>query len=188
MIASTRHPHDAEAVAALIERDMKRAQDFRSVTNHFMLLGDDGGSELKAADIKVPILVIHGTSDPLFPVEHGEAFAGVVPGARLVRIDGEATRSIRAILKRLSPRSRDMREPENRSPRPDLDEAKTANMLYGICCRQASIARMSRSLQSVLADGADVVVASDSAGHDGLACRFADGNRRFGADCRARSA
>ena len=88
MIASTRHPHDAEAVAALIERDMKRARDFRSVTNHFMLLGDDGGSELKAADIKVPVLVIHGTSDPLFPVEHGEAFAGVVPGARLVRIDG----------------------------------------------------------------------------------------------------
>ena len=45
-------------------------------------------AELKAADIKVPVLVIHGTSDPLFPVEHGEAFAGVVPGARLVRIDG----------------------------------------------------------------------------------------------------
>jgi len=88
MIASAKHPHDAAAVAALIERDMKRAHDFRSVTNHFMLLGDDDGPELKAADIKAPVLAIHGTSDPLFPVEHGEAFASIVPGARLVRIDG----------------------------------------------------------------------------------------------------
>ncbi|MGE0279994.1 MAG: alpha/beta fold hydrolase [Rhizobiaceae bacterium] len=87
MIASTKHPHDGAAIADLIARDMKRSHDFRSVTNHFMLLGDDG-SELKAADIEVPTLVIHGTSDPLFPVEHGEAFASIVPGARLVRING----------------------------------------------------------------------------------------------------
>ena len=87
MIASTRHPHDAQAVADLIERDMKRAHDFRSVTNHFML-PDDDGPELKAADIDVPVLAIHGTSDPLFPIEHGEAFTALVPGARLVRIEG----------------------------------------------------------------------------------------------------
>ena len=88
MIAGTRHPHNAEAVADLIARDMKRSHDFRSVTNHFMLLGDPDGPELKAADIKAPVLAIHGTSDPLFPVQHGEAFASVGPGARLVRIDG----------------------------------------------------------------------------------------------------
>ena len=88
MIASTKHPHDAEAIAALIERDMKRSHDFRSVTNHFMLLADDGGPELKAADIKAPVLAVHGTSDPLFPVEHGEAFAAILPGTRVVRIDG----------------------------------------------------------------------------------------------------
>jgi pimeloyl-ACP methyl ester carboxylesterase len=88
MIASTKHPHDADAVAALIQRDMKRAHDFRSVTNHFMLLGGDDGPELKAADVKAPVLAIHGTSDPLFPIEHGEALAAAIPGARLVRIDG----------------------------------------------------------------------------------------------------
>jgi pimeloyl-ACP methyl ester carboxylesterase len=87
MIASTTHPHDSVAIADLIARDMKRSHDFRSVTNHFMLLGDDD-PELKAADIKVPTLVIHGTSDPLFPVKHGEVFANIVPGARLLRIDG----------------------------------------------------------------------------------------------------
>ncbi|TIO21007.1 MAG: alpha/beta hydrolase, partial [Mesorhizobium sp.] len=31
---------------------------------------------------------IHGTTDPLFPIEHGEALAGAVAGGRLVRIEG----------------------------------------------------------------------------------------------------
>lgn len=88
MIASTRHPHDSAAIADLIARDMKRSHDFRSVTNHFMLLGGDDAPDLKAADIRAPVLVIHGTSDPLFPIEHGEAFARTAPGARLVRIEG----------------------------------------------------------------------------------------------------
>lgn len=89
MIASTRHPHDAGAAAELIAADMARAIDFRSVTNHFMLIeGDPDAPKLRAADIEQPLLVIHGTSDPLFPVEHGEAFARVVRGTTLVRIEG----------------------------------------------------------------------------------------------------
>lgn len=89
MIASTRHPHDAGAAADLIAADMARAIDFRSVTNHFMLIeGDPDAPKLRAADIEQPLLVIHGTSDPLFPVEHGEAFARVVRGTTLVRIEG----------------------------------------------------------------------------------------------------
>ena len=33
----------------------------------------------------MPTLVIHGTADPMFPLEHGEALAGEIPGARLLR-------------------------------------------------------------------------------------------------------
>ena len=35
-----------------------------------------------------PTLVIHGTSDPMFPIEHGEALAERITGARLMPLDG----------------------------------------------------------------------------------------------------
>lgn len=88
MLAGTNHPHDAEAASALIERDIARARNFPSVTNHFMLVGSDDGPQLYAANISSPLLVIHGSADPIFPIEHGEAFVAAIPGARLHRIEG----------------------------------------------------------------------------------------------------
>ena len=36
------------------------------------------------SDVAVPTVVIHGTADPLFPQEHGQALASEIPGARLL--------------------------------------------------------------------------------------------------------
>ena len=41
----------------------------------------------------MPTLVVHGTADPLFPVEHGVALADEIPGARLMRLAARATAS-----------------------------------------------------------------------------------------------
>ncbi|MER8434026.1 alpha/beta fold hydrolase [Mesorhizobium caraganae] len=86
-IASTAHPFDEKAMRAFIEQDYDRSGDFLSATNHFMLKGSE---DLKGRlhEIKAPLLVIHGTSDPIFPVEHGAALADAIAGARLVRIEG----------------------------------------------------------------------------------------------------
>ena len=88
MLAGTRHPHDPDAASALIARDMDRAPSFASATNHFALVGEEGPARLRVADIRQPVLAIHGTADPLFPVEHGEAFTKVVQNGRLHRIEG----------------------------------------------------------------------------------------------------
>jgi pimeloyl-ACP methyl ester carboxylesterase len=89
MLGSTRHPHDARAARDLIQRDLARSPSFASATNHFSISdGNDADHKLVAADIKVSTLVIHGTSDPLFPIAHGEALASAVKGATLVRIEG----------------------------------------------------------------------------------------------------
>ncbi len=40
------------------------------------------------AKLTVPTLVIHGTDDPLVPMECGRATAGAVPGAKLLLIEG----------------------------------------------------------------------------------------------------
>ncbi|MDX8479309.1 alpha/beta hydrolase [Mesorhizobium sp. VK24D] len=85
-LASTLHPFDSERTRAMIEEDYDRAGGLASATNHFLLKG--GGPQRRITDLTVPLLVIHGTADPIFPVEHGEALAAAVPGARLVRIEG----------------------------------------------------------------------------------------------------
>ncbi|QKV90826.1 alpha/beta fold hydrolase [Streptomyces sp. NA02950] len=46
----------------------------------------DLAPRLRALD--VPTLVIHGTDDPIIPVEHGRALAETVPGARGLFIEG----------------------------------------------------------------------------------------------------
>jgi len=40
------------------------------------------------ASIKVPVLVIHGTDDPLVSVEGGKETAAAIPGAQLILING----------------------------------------------------------------------------------------------------
>ena len=86
-IAGTAHPHDSAAARRLIEADYDRARSFASATNHFMLKGGDRWRG-RLGELQAPLLVIHGTADPIYPVEHGAALAAAVPGARLVRIDG----------------------------------------------------------------------------------------------------
>ncbi|MER8656878.1 alpha/beta hydrolase [Mesorhizobium sp. M0847] len=86
-IASTAHPFDEKAMRAFVQQDYDRSGGFLSATNHFMLKScEDLKGRLR--EIKVPLLVIHGTSDPIFPVEHGAALADAVAGGRLVRVEG----------------------------------------------------------------------------------------------------
>ena len=36
----------------------------------------------------MPTLIVHGTEDPIFPIDHGEALAKAIPGSRLVTWEG----------------------------------------------------------------------------------------------------
>jgi pimeloyl-ACP methyl ester carboxylesterase len=38
--------------------------------------------------IQASLLVVHGTEDPVFPIEHGVALSDLVEGATLVRLEG----------------------------------------------------------------------------------------------------
>jgi pimeloyl-ACP methyl ester carboxylesterase len=52
------------------------------------VVGGGGRSREPLSSIAAPTLVIHGTADPLFPIGHGETLAEVIPGARLLRVEG----------------------------------------------------------------------------------------------------
>jgi pimeloyl-ACP methyl ester carboxylesterase len=47
-----------------------------------------GNREPALASVKAPTLVIHGTADPLVPVEGGKSTAKAIPGAELMLIEG----------------------------------------------------------------------------------------------------
>lgn len=87
MLAGTAHFHDERDARQFIERDYDRAKNFVSATNHFQLGGGDQWNG-RLCEMRAPLLVIHGTADPIFPVEHGVALADAVDGASFVRLEG----------------------------------------------------------------------------------------------------
>jgi pimeloyl-ACP methyl ester carboxylesterase len=87
VLAGTERPFDESEARDLVCRDIQRAHDFAARRNHDSL--PDG--ELPRAplsSIGVPTLVMHGTADPMFPIEHGRALAEEIPGARLLPLQG----------------------------------------------------------------------------------------------------
>jgi pimeloyl-ACP methyl ester carboxylesterase len=87
VLAGDQRTFDEGALRDLARRDVERARDFAAARNHD-LLGGDERSRKPVSSISAPTLVIHGTADPMFPIEHGEALADEIPGARLLRLEG----------------------------------------------------------------------------------------------------
>jgi pimeloyl-ACP methyl ester carboxylesterase len=87
MLAGGQRPFDEAAIRRLARRDLERAADFAAVQNHDVLAEGEPSHE-PLSSIAVPTLVIHGTADPMFPLEHGEALAEAIPDARLLTLEG----------------------------------------------------------------------------------------------------
>jgi pimeloyl-ACP methyl ester carboxylesterase len=66
-----------------------RSLDPAAAGNHWLVVeGEDDDEPLDVRRITAPTLVVHGDSDPLFPLPHGEALARAVPQARLLVVPG----------------------------------------------------------------------------------------------------
>ena len=79
---------DEPATRQLVEHVVDRTVDIEAASkNHWLVEGDDDDG-FAMTDIVAPTLVIHGTTDPMFPLAHGEALAREIGGATLVRVPG----------------------------------------------------------------------------------------------------
>jgi pimeloyl-ACP methyl ester carboxylesterase len=87
VLAGPGRPFNEKAVRELVRRDVERASNLAARQNH-NAVPDDQRSRKPVSSIVAPTLVIHGTVDPMFPLEHGEALAGEIPGARLLPLEG----------------------------------------------------------------------------------------------------
>jgi pimeloyl-ACP methyl ester carboxylesterase len=86
-LAGSDRRFDLAGTQRLAARDVERARSFASVQNHGLLSGDEPPRK-PPSSIHVPTLVIHGTADPLFPLDHGVVLAEEIPNASLVTLEG----------------------------------------------------------------------------------------------------
>jgi pimeloyl-ACP methyl ester carboxylesterase len=87
MTASAAHPFDEAGLRKFIERDYDRAGGYMSAANHGALMSEVSRRK-RLPEIRAPLLVIHGTADPVFPIAHGIALCQAVPGSTMTRIEG----------------------------------------------------------------------------------------------------
>ena len=87
VLAGGQRPFDEAATRDLVRRDVERAHDFAAAQNHDAIAGG-GGSHQRLSSIALPTLVIHGSADPMFPPEHGEALALEIQDATLLPLEG----------------------------------------------------------------------------------------------------
>jgi pimeloyl-ACP methyl ester carboxylesterase len=101
MLAGGARPFDEAAWRELVRRDVERACDVAASQNHNLIPEGDVPSG-PIFSVAAPTLVIHGTADPMFPLEHGQALAGEIPGAKLLTLEGAGHGVERADWERVS--------------------------------------------------------------------------------------
>jgi pimeloyl-ACP methyl ester carboxylesterase len=77
---------DEAATRELVSRDVQRARNIEAAENH-SLAAEGEVPRRPLSSIAVPTLVIHGTDDPMFPLEHGEALAREISGSQLLVLE-----------------------------------------------------------------------------------------------------
>ena len=87
MLAGGGRPFEEKAARELVHRDLERARDIAASENHGSISSGPLPSD-PLSSIEVTTLVIHGTADPMFPLEHGQALVDELPGAELLVLEG----------------------------------------------------------------------------------------------------
>jgi pimeloyl-ACP methyl ester carboxylesterase len=77
-------PFDEEETRRFVERDLARTTDTGSLPNPTLV----PEAALPSGTLAAPLLVIHGTADPVFPLAHGEALAGTKTSDVFVPLEG----------------------------------------------------------------------------------------------------
>ena len=87
VIAGTAHPFDEAHIRSLAEEDFARTPDMKATLNHGWLEGGDGWSG-RLHELRAPVLVIHGTDDPVLPYGPAASLLGLLPGTTLCTLHG----------------------------------------------------------------------------------------------------
>ena len=81
-------PFEEERARRYCEESYDRSYYPQGAVRQNAALVANGDRRQHLSLLKIPTLVIHGTADPLFPVEAGKDTARTIPGAKLLLIEG----------------------------------------------------------------------------------------------------
>ena len=87
-IGSPGYPTDPDLLEAHVRADAARMSYPPGFGRHIAAILTDGDRRSMLKRIAAPTLVVHGTDDPLVPVEGGRDTAASIPGARLLELPG----------------------------------------------------------------------------------------------------
>ena len=88
ILAGPTYPFGAEEGEALFGAEFDRANNIASGGNHGICIGTTEPWAHRLGEINLPTLVIHGTADPILPLDHGQALAAGIPGAKMLELEG----------------------------------------------------------------------------------------------------
>lgn len=85
--AGSAAPFDRDAAMRRIALELQRTSNMQSAFNHSMITGELE-PHLNAANLDVPVLLVHGSEDPIISVNAAYASAKVIKGAELLQLVG----------------------------------------------------------------------------------------------------
>lgn len=87
LLSGSAHAFDESAIRAMAATDFDRTPNLKSTFNHASL-EDLGPWADRLEEIQVPVLVVHGTEDPVLPYVHGLALRKAFPRGDLLTLKG----------------------------------------------------------------------------------------------------
>lgn len=87
-IGSPGYPFDERVMRERLRADVLRCYEPAGVARQLAAILANGDRRPKLADIRAPVVVLHGDSDPLVPMTGGKDLAANIPGAELRIIPG----------------------------------------------------------------------------------------------------
>lgn len=91
MISFTREEYlDIKEIAEIVIYDLRqrRGINIKAIFQHLAAVNISGSRYEMLKTLDIPTLVIHGTNDQLFPIEHGKKLMEVIPNAKGIWIEG----------------------------------------------------------------------------------------------------
>ena len=81
---------DLQELADIVLYDLRHRRGFhlRGAMQHQTAVTVSGSRYERLKTLRVPTLVVHGTADPVIPVEHGRKLVELIPGARALWLPG----------------------------------------------------------------------------------------------------
>lgn len=88
VIGSPNYPAEETVLRARVRRDVERSNYPAGFARQMAAIYASGDRRAKLAQIIAPTVVVHGSADPLVPIDGGRDTAANIGGAELVEIDG----------------------------------------------------------------------------------------------------